>query len=283
VLNLAGAPIELFWINTFEAGRPLVLQTQTPIRNGTDTTINSYDTHQFLVKFKTDIQGVSAQYTKGPRDEVITVYYTRDAGMSVVQTTKLDDIKGQIKSVAATCTASAAEFSDCVSAGLLEDFAKLADEKSTIVKYRDLLSERLRNYTCADMMLDTTPAINTQSVRVFGTQYKVNQYLDMPNAKIWTVSDFVTPDECNILMTTGKPLLRRATVAADDGTSVVSENRKANQAVYTFKRPETTDPLWPLYTRVFKTVNTYVPGFSLQPAGQEGFTIIQYDVDDQYV
>lgn len=265
------------------AGRPLVLQTQTPIRNGTDTVINSYDTHQFIVKFKTDIPGVSAQYTKGPRDEVITVYYTQDAGMSVVQTTKLDDIKGQIKSVAATCTGSAAEFSDCVSAGLLEDFAKLADEKSTIVKYRDLVSERLRNYTCADMMLETTPAINTHSVRVFGTQYTINQYLDMPNAKIWTVSDFVTPDECNILMTTGKPLLRRATVAADDGTSVVSENRKANQAVYTFKRPETTDPLWPLYTRVFKTVNTYVPGFSLQPGGQEGFTIIQYDVDDQYV
>ena len=83
-------------------------------------------------------------------------------------------------------------------------------------------------------------------------------------------------------MTTGKPLLRRATVAADDGTSVVSENRKANQAVYTFKRPENTDPLWPLYTRVFKTVNTFVPGFNLQPPGQEGFTIIQYDVDDQY-
>ena len=37
--------MQLYWINTFKPGREEVLQTQTPIRNGTDTTINSYDTH----------------------------------------------------------------------------------------------------------------------------------------------------------------------------------------------------------------------------------------------
>jgi hypothetical protein len=82
-------------------------------------------------------------------------------------------------------------------------------------------------------------------------------------------------------MTVGKPLLRRATVAAEDGTSVVSENRKANQAVYTFKKPMNTDPLWPLYSRVFKMLNAYA-GFNLQPPGQEEFTIIQYNPSDQY-
>ena len=184
---MAGAPIELFWVNTFEKSRPLVLQTQTPIRNGTDTTINSYDTHQFIIKFKKDIQGVSAEFAKGPREEVITVYYTKDEGMRVVQTTKLDDIKMQIKDVASTCSGSPTEFSDCVSAGLLDDFAKLSDDKATVVKYRDLMSDRLRNYTCADMTLDTSPSLNTLSVRIFGTQYTINQYLDLPNSKIWTV------------------------------------------------------------------------------------------------
>ena len=82
-------------------------------------------------------------------------------------------------------------------------------------------------------------------------------------------------------MERGRPLLKRATVAADDGTSIYSENRKANQAVYEFKYPKPTDPLWDLYTRVYKMLNNYA-GYSLQPGGQEEFTIIQYNKDDQY-
>jgi hypothetical protein len=53
-------------------------------------------------------------------------------------------------------------------------------------------------------------------------------------------------DECDIFLKHGRPLLQRATVAAEDGTSVLSESRKANQASYNFKldqNPE-NDPLW---------------------------------------
>jgi hypothetical protein len=38
--NNAGKPVELFWINIFEADRPLVKQTAKPLRNGTDTSVN---------------------------------------------------------------------------------------------------------------------------------------------------------------------------------------------------------------------------------------------------
>ena len=43
----------------------------------------------------------------------------------------------------------------------------------------------------------------------------------------------------------GRSRFARATVAAEDGSSVISENRKANQASYNLHkvRPE-TDPLW---------------------------------------
>ena len=37
----------------------------------------------------------------------------------------------------------------------------------------------------------------------------------------------------------------------------------------------------PLYARIMNFTN-YYSGYGLQPEGQEDFTIIQYDVSDQY-
>jgi hypothetical protein len=39
IINLAGSPIELFWVNVFQADRPLVKQTERPIRNSTNTNV----------------------------------------------------------------------------------------------------------------------------------------------------------------------------------------------------------------------------------------------------
>ncbi len=63
----------------------------------------------------------------------------------------------------------------------------------------------------------------------------VNVLHDEAATKIWYVEDFVTDDECAILMHHGGPRLRRATVAAEDGSSIVSEHRKAQQASYTLE------------------------------------------------
>ena len=41
IVNNAGAPIELFWINIFETDRPLVKQTTKPIRNNTDNVVRA--------------------------------------------------------------------------------------------------------------------------------------------------------------------------------------------------------------------------------------------------
>jgi hypothetical protein len=39
IINLAGSPIELFWVNVFQADRPLVKQNNFPIRNSTKTDV----------------------------------------------------------------------------------------------------------------------------------------------------------------------------------------------------------------------------------------------------
>lgn len=165
-----------------------MLQTTTPIRNGTDTVINSYDSHEFLVRFRKDVKGVSTSFKKGPREEVVTIYYDEKNGMTSLQTTKLDDIQAQIHAVTSVCSGSAVDFGNCVATGLLDDMTALADSKAELAKYRDLMSDRLRNYTCADEEMQTSAPLETKQIRVFGAQYDVNSYLDMPNAKIWTVT-----------------------------------------------------------------------------------------------
>jgi hypothetical protein len=58
-------------------------------------------------------------------------------------------------------------------------------------------------------------------------------------------------------------------VAAEDGSSVISENRKAQQASYTLHANGPNDPLWPLYNRVLATANHHA-GYNLQPPGALG-------------
>ena len=75
--------------------------------------------------------------------------------------------------------------------------------------------------------------------------YNVDVLLDHTHAKIWTIKNFLKPQECADLMEYGRPRLTRATVAAEDGSSIISEHRKANQAGYDFVPSEKhpTDPL----------------------------------------
>lgn len=40
IVNAAGAPIELFWVNVFQADEPLVKQTVKPIRNSSDSIVS---------------------------------------------------------------------------------------------------------------------------------------------------------------------------------------------------------------------------------------------------
>jgi hypothetical protein len=39
IVNEAGAPIELYWVNVYEKPNKLVKQTTKPIRNSSDTTV----------------------------------------------------------------------------------------------------------------------------------------------------------------------------------------------------------------------------------------------------
>ena len=180
---------------------------------------------------------------------------------------------------------SSQQFLPCMATNIMNDITALSDAKSKMQLYSSLMSGRLRNYTCIDESMQTTTPIYTYNTtlqhRGVDRDYEVNVLLDKNNSKIWTVDNFVSKEECDVLVEHGTPKLQRATVAAADGSSVVSESRKANQAGYKFSGPLSDDPLGELYQRLLNMTNLHA-GLQLQRGGQEEFTIIQYNIDDQY-
>lgn len=285
--NHAGAAIEIFWVNLNTPTRELVLQSETPIRNGTSVLINSYNTHEFVIKFHKDhghLHHVQGHFIKGPYDEDVDILFDpHHHEFQIVQTNDYDRWVTKIHNSTQKCMKMpSSKFSTCIADDVYKEVGAITEEKETMVRYRDLMSERLRNYTCADPHLESSEPLERFEFNFDGASYEVGVLLDLPRAKIWYVKDFINEAECQKFRELSHGNLQRATVAAADGTSVVSEHRRAQQAHYSLpdENPE-NDLLWPLYHRATSFMNTYGKT-EVEHAGQEGFTIIQYNPSDEY-
>ena len=304
VKNRADYPIELFWINIFTPEpHDLVRQTTKPIRNNTNTVINSYNTHSFRVKYfnpPDHLKDVIGDFSKGPDDEEILVDLDSTAHtFKIKQLTAAQKVKEVISDKTDHCASQQSTFwkadpkvlAECMSEALVDDVIKSTSKAEKALARSATIGDRLRNYTCEDPKMVTSTPVSSYDLFVpmadltkadRRRRLRVDSLLDSDAAKIWVAHDFVTPEECDILMSHGAPRLMRATVADADGTSVVSESRKAQQANYMInaEKPE-SDPLYALYQRVFQATNHHTK-YNLTMDGQEDFTIIQYNVADQY-
>ena len=181
--------------------------------------------------------------------------------------------------------ASDDQFLPCMATNVIDDITTLSVAKKEMKNYIDSISGRLRNYTCIDESMQTSTPIYTYNTtlqyRGMDREYEVNVLLDKNRSKIWTVDNFVSKEECDVFIEHGTPKLQRAAVVDMYGAGVVSESRKANQADYSFSGPAPEDPLSELYHRVLNITNAHT-GFCLERGGQNGFSIIQYAVNDQY-
>lgn len=95
LINHAGYPIVLWWINTFVPGRPLVLQSEAPVRNSTVTYIDTYITHEFLVTFMDDkngFEGAVGHFVKRADDETMDVYFDSNIGNFTVKQSTIADV-----------------------------------------------------------------------------------------------------------------------------------------------------------------------------------------------
>ena len=198
-----------------------------------------------MIKFFKSKQDVSAKFTKGPREEIVTVRF-ENGTLTTRQTTKFDEIMESISTASSSCAdVNTNEFGACIAQSVVDQIDSIVESKQILLKYRDNVAERLRNYTCADTSLKTTESVTTYPIELDnGRKLRAEVLLDEPASKIWYINNFITKAECDVLINHGRPLLHRATVAAEDGTSVVSENRKANQASYDRHEHDENDPLW---------------------------------------
>lgn len=234
IVNHAGEPIELYWVD-LNKGNSLTLQSTTPIRNSTEMGFFSYDGHQFKVRFLNFKYNREGTFKKGPKEEKVYITYnTTTKEFGIKQRTKFSSVSDTIETAVEDCKSSGQgkKYADCISNAVMSDFNKISKSKAEVVKYRDTISGRLRNYTCEDERLHTTKSIRTYQMNIKKTSYDVNVLLEEPHASIWYVEDFATEAECKELMKYGGPRLQKAMVAGLDGTNQASENRKAQQAAY---------------------------------------------------
>jgi len=276
-MNHAGAPIDVFWIDTFKNDGTVVKQTSKPIRNGTETNINSYDGHDFVAKFVDEKPGVlEAYFTKGPSEEKVIISYDEEAkAMDAQQITKFNEIMDLVKEAEVICGSLKGEaFSDCISSKMLEEVQRLNDTTREIKKFRDIMAPQLYDYVCADDKVNFTEPIKTSSLTVDKQSYSIKEMVDTDMAKIFVVQNAISSRECQALET-GSSATSTAGVITDavGNSEVASTSRETDKAAtYSFddEFPD-QDELWPLYNRLHSMVNKHAK-HDIRPAGQEPFT-----------
>jgi hypothetical protein len=218
-----------------------VLQTSKPIRNGTDTVINSYDGHVFVVKFyKSKIED-EGEFAKLDVSEETFVTYDPSTGFKVTQRTKMDEMTEKIDEALSICDEYENK-AECVADRVLADIIRAEKAHETAKRYSNKMAARLRNYTCADPLMSSSKPKSTHHMMVDGKNFKIDDMFENDHARIFTVDNFLTEQECDHFIRHGKSRLQRATVAAEDGTSILSNHRRANQATYDSHR-SLDDPL----------------------------------------
>jgi hypothetical protein len=225
------------------------------------------------------------EVTIGDINEVITTKFSPTEGLTYTQEPlSVGNITERIKFSMNKCAdlRGTEKYTSCVVKAGYSDFEGLADRTNAAVSSVNLMTSRLRNYTCNDPDLKTSPPIYSTSVNASGNSYSVDVLLNSDNAKIWTIDNLVTDDECQTLMDHARAKLERATVSGEDGLSVVSESRKAQQARYSPQLNNTNaESLTLLFDRLY-TITNSITGLNMHPDGQEGFMVIQYGKNDQY-
>mmetsp|Transcript_20006 Transcript_20006/g.28734 ORF Transcript_20006/g.28734 Transcript_20006/m.28734 type:complete len:567 (+) Transcript_20006:78-1778(+) len=278
VKNDADRAVQVFWVN---GDTGALTAMGEPINPKAAYTIDSYEGHKFKIQYAEHVEGgEEVEFIKGPFEETVEVFMD-EIGMDVDVSSKYSQFEGQVEDALELCADEIDDlYVECIARNTFSDLENVMKAHTELTYYRDSITERLRNYTCKDDTLNTTAPLRTELEVVHDKTVKVDTHLDMEHAKIWVVHEFVSPDECGLLMEHAAPKLERAAVVGEDGLGEVSESRRAQQAGYDVSGPD--DPLWNLYQRVLNFTNSHT-NFDLRFEGQEYFVVIQYNVSDEYI
>ncbi|OEU07971.1 hypothetical protein FRACYDRAFT_212889 [Fragilariopsis cylindrus CCMP1102] len=246
ILNHSGAKVELYWIHPDT--RVGSLMSTPHILSGADFALNSYMGHEFEVReLPSSKSGVCTQRLEDQTcgNGLFAVSENNDQLLTVTQGFEVefldDQIRAKLKAIAIldSCQTKAANntmntltLMDCIQNGMTKTLAKANEEINFQTKIRTGMAEMMENYTCADLKLNTSESIRTDTWRGARDHKRrnVNVLLDRPASKIIVIDNFISEQECTAMANAAKPKLHQATVADGKGGSHMSEHRKAMQA-----------------------------------------------------
>jgi hypothetical protein len=237
--------LDIFWI---DASGDLVLMEH--VNKTKSTSFDSYENHRFLIRLQISeiAKGPEVIFAKSPHEERIEVTWNEaKKEMELFSHSPYDSIFESVQTALEDChhldgTSDPSLLSACLSPHLSREYFKLMKAQDDLIQYRDLLIDKLRNYTCDDDLLETTPPISTATETIMEHEYRVDSHLLLDEAQIFVVHEFISEEECQVLKKSAEPRLERAVVVGEGDVPVVSESRKAQQASY--KLNPTDDPLW---------------------------------------
>jgi 2OG-Fe(II) oxygenase superfamily len=244
---------------------------------------NSYEGHKFLIRYSNIIlPELDVSFVKGKGEEEVIVNFSQSDGLSIKQITREGKYVRRIEDKFTSCRGLLTdEFQNCLAKTFAEEMVETDSKIATLKAHRNAMSYKLRDYTCEDISMKTSVPLRKMIFKSNGHSYETDILLDTPRAKVWTVSNFISEGECKILQDYGRNRLTKATVAGYDGQPSLSKSRSAQQAGYHSINQDPKDPLINLRDKILDVTNL-VTGYDLQHQGQEDFTIIQYNKNDQY-
>jgi len=192
------------------------------------------------------------------------------------------------------------KYCECLTGKLVHRVEELERVLTRYRKGKGKLSEPLRNQTCHDPVVQTMGpdveahrwvAMDDHPDGVQGgpglgsdgsnRTYQVHQLLRRNGAQIHVIDDFVSDDECRFLMEDGRPRLTRSTVSQEGNNQAVSAYRNSQAANVIPKFNQPNDPAARMMRRAYQFANDHT-GFNLSLAGQEPFSLIQYNPGQEY-
>lgn len=171
------------------------------------------------------------------------------------------------------------DLASCIEEGVAATLSRSNEEIAFQSQIRKGMAEKMENYTCADLTMETSEPVESTLWR--GSKdakpRQVKVMLDRPASKIHVVENFISAEECLAMEEAAKPKLHRATVADGKGGSHFSEHRKAKQAgiAVPWSKEADGDHIAILSRRVYD-YSEYVLGLGITEHGQEDLMSIQY-------
>lgn len=229
----------------------------------------------------------SHMFTMATYDDVINIHMDQDGAFYRDNENAFTKTKKTLLSARDECLENGKEMSfdddmlACLSNHITTTYTAPKERAATKSrKMLELVSDRSRNYTCADPLMETTA---TPSRTFSYGDSKASVFLEDKSAQIIVLENFVKEEECTALMERAEPHLVPATVAGSSMSTLSSSRRaKAASVNPTLSAKPGVDPVTDLFRRGYKFANDQT-GYDLNLEGQEGFSVIKYDSTDEYL